>query len=290
MSEIQFQSTGTEQLFDPVTQDNPKIDSRNPSSMAPVAFTSFGSKVLGTMFIAAGNELHPTVLLLGGFPGNEVNFDIAHAIRRQGLNVFTFYPRGSWGSEGNYSWQNIVDDAAEAVKFLKTSSIKEKYRIDSERIVFVGYSMGGFSALYNSIRLDEIKNVCAISPFNAGYFGSILNARAEVMQYSIEQMLPAMDFVNCKSTKELLNEFIVNQNEWNLLNHLDKLSKKNILMIGSKYDSIAPLELHHVPLHQNLSKINQNFQSLVLDTGHSYSDKRIELMKIISHWLNQIKF
>jgi predicted alpha/beta-fold hydrolase len=88
--------------FNPVTQDIPS-DPQNPASMAPVIFESDGSKILGTMFIASGAELHPVIVLLHGFPGNEVNYDLAHAFKRQGFNVLVFHYRGCWGSEGNYS-------------------------------------------------------------------------------------------------------------------------------------------------------------------------------------------
>jgi uncharacterized protein len=282
--------TNNQLLFDPVTEDNPGVDAKNPASMAPVVFNSNGSKLFGTMFLAGGSGFHPTALLLGGFPGNEVNFDIAHMIRRYGYNVFTFYPRGSFGSEGEYSWFNLVEDGRNAYRLLKSNFIKDRFFIDAGRIFLVGYSMGGFSALYNSIFLEEIKNVCAIAPFNSGYFGSFLQANPNMITYSAEQMYPAMEFVKSAGAEYLLNEFIVNQQEWNLLNHLDALAQKNILMIGAKFDSIAPLNLHHLPLQQKLQEVNPGFQSHILDTGHSFADKRIQLMRIISGWINKLEF
>ncbi|KAF0142300.1 MAG: lipoprotein [Stygiobacter sp.] len=273
--------------FDPVTQDDPNSGEKSPSSMSPLFFMSNGSKVLGTFFSAAGEGLHPTILLLGGFPGNEVNFDIAHMLRRQGFNVFSFYARGSWGSEGEYSWKNLVDDGAAAIKFLQSDLAKEKFFVDVSNISLVGHSMGGFSALYNSIHFDEIKNICAIAPFNAGMFGQFLSANYQVKLYAIQQMQPAMDFVKCDSAESLLNELIDNRKDWNLVNHLEKLATKNLLVISAKYDSIAPMELHHIPFEAKLKPVNSNSEFVILEAGHSFSDKRIELMRLISDWFNK---
>lgn len=276
--------------FDPVTQDNPTIDSNFPASLSPAVFISDGSKVLGTMFITSGEGLHPTVLLLTGFPGNEVNYDIAHMLQRQGFNVFTFYSRGSWGSEGEFSWNNLIEDIPAAVTFLKDDLCRENFQVDKNRIVFVGYSMGGFAALFTSLQFDFIKNVCAIAPFNIGMFGQLLSMNKEIKKYSSEKMQRAMDFVNCPSPEKLLEEMIQHKTDWDLINHAEKLSQKNFLIISAKHDTTAPIELHHKPLVGALKLANSNVKEFILETGHSFSDKRIQLMRLISDWAKQIKF
>ncbi len=276
--------------FDPVTQDNPKADSKFPASLSPAVFISGGSKVLGTMFITSGDGLHPTVLLLTGFPGNEVNFDIAHMLQRQGFNVFTFYSRGSWGSEGEFSWNNLIEDIPAAITFLKDDLCRENFHVDKNKIVFVGYSMGGFSAFFNSIQFDDIKNICAIAPFNMGMFGQLLTMNEEIKNITTERMLRAKDFINCPSPEKLYDEMILHKTDWNLINHTEKLSKKNLLIISAAHDTTAPVELHHKPLVGALKLANSDVKEFILDTGHSFSDKRIQLMRLISDWISKIKF
>ncbi|MFA5804064.1 MAG: alpha/beta fold hydrolase [Melioribacteraceae bacterium] len=276
--------------FDPVTQDNPTIDPKFPSSLSPAVFISGRSKVLGTMFITSGEGLHPTVLLLTGFPGNEVNYDIAHMLQRQGFNVFTFYSRGSWGSEGEFSWNNLIEDIPAAVTFLKDDLCREKFQVDKNRILFLGYSMGGFAALFTSLQFDFIKNVCAIAPFNIGMFGQLITMNGEIKKYSAERMQLAKDFVNCPSPEILLKEMIQHKADWDLINHAEKLSQKNLLIISAKHDTTAPIELHHKPLVGALKLANSNVKEFILETGHSFSDKRIQLMRLISDWAKQIKF
>ncbi|MDP3581351.1 MAG: hypothetical protein Q8S39_05410, partial [Ignavibacteria bacterium] len=124
---------------------------------------------------------------------------------------------------------------------------------------------------------------------NAGMFGQFLATNDQIKQYSNQQMQPAMDFVKCASAEYLLNELIDNQKDWNLVNHLEKLNAKKILVISAKHDSISPLELHHIPLEAKLKNINSNSEFVILETGHSFSDKRIQLMRLISDWFNKIE-
>lgn len=286
--------------FDPVVQDKPG-DPKFPASMSPVLFESGGSKLFGTMFIASGEGSHPVILLLHGFPGNEVNFDLAHFLRRQGFCVLVFHYRGCWGSEGNYSWKNITEDVEAAVNFLKSDFVTEKFRVDKNKIILAGHSMGGFAALYNSIFHDEIKNVISLAGFNSGAFGEILAVNKMIYDYSVQTIQPAIEFVKSISAEKLMDEYIEHKDEWNFLNYIEKLSRKNLLLIGAKYDMIAPLDIHHNPLVEKISAYSKNensknnitkgmVESHILESGHSFSDKRIELAKIISKWLTKINF
>lgn len=276
--------------FDPAIQDAPN-DPKFPASMQPVSFTSKGCKLFGTFFFASGEGKHPTILLLHGFPGNEVNFDIAHAARRMGFNVMVFHYRGCWGSEGEYRWTHLVEDVDTAIQFLQSKAAGEKYNVDADKIVLIGHSMGGFAAVHNSIQHDEIKNIASIAGFNSGLFGEFIEGNNELIQFSADTMQPAMEFVKCDSAVTLLNEMITNKKEWNLLNHLDTLKSKNWVIIAAKHDTIAPLDLHHKPLVGALKMAGAaNFHEHILETGHSFSDSRIKLTKIICEWLSQIKF
>ena len=62
------------------------------------------------LFVAGGKGPHPTVILMHGLPGNERNLDLAQAIRRAGWDVLTFTYRGAWGSPGDFSIANAMED------------------------------------------------------------------------------------------------------------------------------------------------------------------------------------
>ena len=55
------------------------------------------------------------VVLLHGFPGEERNLDLAHALGRSGWSVLFFHYRGAWGSEGAFSFRNVIGDVKAAV-------------------------------------------------------------------------------------------------------------------------------------------------------------------------------
>lgn len=276
--------------FDPVTQDQ-LYDPNNSASLVPAMFESFGCKLMGTMFLSAGEGPHPVIILLHGFPGNEVNYDLAQVFRRQGFNVFIFHYRGCWGSEGDYLWKNLVEDVSSAIEFVKSDHAQNKFHIDPDKIILMGHSMGGFATLLNAIKNDEIKYAVSIAGFNAGKFGELIESNKMIYNYSTSHMQPAMDFVKCSSANILLNELITNKKEWNLINYLEKLSNKHLLIIGAKFDATAPIDIHHKPLMGALKMNNsKNVKEIILETGHSFSDKRIALARIISEWLSEIKF
>ena len=110
------------------------------------------------LFIPSGNELlagviyrpngaakHPTLLLLHGYPGNERTLDIAQVVRATGWNVIYFDYRGSWGSQGKFSFRNCVEDVVNLVKFC--NKFQDSLKIDTSNIVLFGHSMGGWICL-----------------------------------------------------------------------------------------------------------------------------------------------
>lgn len=276
--------------FDPVTQDPVINDPESLPTMSPALFFSGGQKVLGTMFLAGGDEPRPAVLLQNGYPGNVTNYDIAHMLQRHRLNVFTFFPRGSWGSKGNYSWENLVDDGKTAVEFLESDMCKEKFHVDGNKIILMGHSMGGFSVLFNSLS-SGIKNICALAPFNIGMFGQMIDTYEQVRELTTQKISKSLDFVEGASVNLLLREMTEHKNDWNLLNSVNILKNKNLLLIGAKYDNTAPVDLHHKSLVGALKKAGAgNLQDHILESGHSFTNKRFELMKIISDWISKINF
>ena len=100
--------------FDPVRMDAARGDP--PATSPELQFQSEGAHLNAVAYLAAGAGPHPTVLLLHGFPGNERNLDLAQAIRRAGWNVFFFHYRGAWGSGGEFSFGNALEDVRAVIR------------------------------------------------------------------------------------------------------------------------------------------------------------------------------
>jgi hypothetical protein len=113
-----------------------------PAGLEGATFYSHGCKLLGGLYLAAGETPRPTVILLHGVPGVEKNLDLACALRDAGFNCLYFHYRGCWGSEGGYSFTGLGDDVRAA-----TDWVLQHPAVDAARLALAGNSMGGYMAL-----------------------------------------------------------------------------------------------------------------------------------------------
>ena len=277
--------------FDPVTQDCPNRDKDNPASIKPITFDSFGHKLIGTIFIAAGKGPHPTVVFLHGFPGNEKNYDIAQAVRRFGWNAMIFHYRGSWGSEGDFTFSGCIDDVKIAVEFLRNNYSKEFLRVDGNRLVLIGHSMGGFVALLTAVWDEQLKFAASLAGFNFGYFTQFIEEKDEVKNITLENLDEGVNLLKGTDSRELLQEMFDNKVEWDLINYINFLTSKNILLVAAKNDHTAPAEIHHYPLVNALRETSSaTLHEYIIESTHSFSDRRIELIRTVIDWLQTIEF
>jgi uncharacterized protein len=128
----------------------------------------------GVLYLAQGKGPHVTVVFLHGFPGDEKNADLAHAVRRAGFNALVFHYRGAWGSEGQYSRSHVLEDVAAALQWLRTPAVADSYSVNRWQLVLVGHSMGGFAALYGAAADSEVRAVAALAPVDLGRRGERL--------------------------------------------------------------------------------------------------------------------
>ena len=276
--------------FNPVIEDSPLEEKEYPSRMSPFIFSNSNEKLIGTFFLTSGIGPHPTVLLMHGFPGNEVNYDIAHSIRRYGFNVMIFHYRGSWGSSGDFTFANSLKDVSSAIQFLNSESALEDYRVDKDKIIMIGHSFGGFAALFNAVNYNEIKNIASLAGFNFGYFSQFAQQDQDTKDATMKGLSLGSQLLNNADPQLLYDEMITNQNDWNLLNLNNKLNGKNILLVGAEDDTVSPLEIHHTPLVEKLQLSDNKITNTVLKSGHSFLCCRIKLNEVIIEWIKNIEF
>ena len=97
--------------------------------MQTLTLASHGAALNAVVYEAAGAEPKPTLLLLHGFPGGELNLDIAQAARRAGWNAVYFHYRGSWGSPGDFSFTHVVEDAQSVFDEVRGAEFARAHRI-----------------------------------------------------------------------------------------------------------------------------------------------------------------
>ena len=90
------------------------------------------------------------------------------------------------------------------------------------------------------------------------------------------------------SVDALINEVITNSDKWNFVNNARNLLRHNIMLIAGSRDVVGLPELHYYPLLNRLLSLNAyNFEYKLLDSDHSFQDKRILLTEIIESWLEK---
>jgi pimeloyl-ACP methyl ester carboxylesterase len=147
---------------------DPVRDPKHPADMAAFTLPTGGVTVNALMYLASGEQPHPTLLFLHGFPGNETNIDLLQAVRRAGWNVLKINYRGSWGSPGKFSFASARADGEAAVAFLRDPANIAKYHIDPARIVVAGHSMGGFMAADASAAEPKVAGTVLIDAWDIG--------------------------------------------------------------------------------------------------------------------------
>jgi pimeloyl-ACP methyl ester carboxylesterase len=256
------------------------------ASMEAVQVPSHGALMNGIVYVAQGAGPHPVVVLLHGFPGNEQNLDLAQEIRRAGWDVLYFHYRGSWGSPGDYSFSNGVEDTAAAVAYLRDPAVAKKLRADSSRIVLLGHSVGGFNAIMAGSADPSVEAVGIISAADMGgrvpphipKFAEGI-AHKKVADALTSQGLSALR--GC-TADTLAQDILDHASAWRFDQHDKKLATRPFLAITSddgnakSNDDLAEAMRKDGDTHVT----TQHFA-----TDHSYSDKRQEMSAAVVAWL-----
>lgn len=263
-----------------ITTDPPR-DKDFPATMEAPDIISHNTRLNSVFYLASGAGPHPVVLLLHGFPGNEQNMDLAYAIRRAGWNVFVPHYRGSWGSAGNFSFSNAIEDTQSAIAFLRDPTNAKKYRADPAKIAIVGHSMGGFLGLYATAHDQAILGMAAISAWNLG--PAAMHPESEARTKSYHDASPRL----AGTTPEgMLSEAKQNAAKWNYVDWASDLKSRPIFVIESSDGNVPD---NHA-LFEALQKAGDTHATEVhMETDHSYNDHRIALQTAVLNWLESLK-
>jgi pimeloyl-ACP methyl ester carboxylesterase len=263
------------------SKDAPK---GTPSSTVQMLLPSHGSTLLGIFYLAAGADRHPTAIILHGFPGFEQNLDIAQALRARGWNVLAMHYRGSWGVKGDFSFEHAAEDADAEVQYLLDPANAQKYRINTQRILVIGHSMGGYMAASAAAHNPQISGAVLISAWN---LGAVYDSRRHPKLPTIEKEGRSLEndgnILPLAGTngEALARELRDHQQELNFIDLAPKISPRPVFIITAN-EGLAPMD------HALAEALHKDGDSHVSerhwDTDHSYSDKRAELIQAIWEW------
>lgn len=272
----------------PRAEEPPGLTGENeaipPATLAPLRITNGDATLLGTVYIAEGAGPHPTVVLLHGFPGSELNLDLAHAIRRAGWNVAYFHYRGTWGSGGEFSFGNALDDVEAVLKSLRGESLAGNYRIDTTRIALIGHSFGGFLALKVASTDPGISCVAAMAPGNLGLYGQMIVANPELGKVNWD-LIDKEKAVRGYSGQQSALDLEAHAEDWDLRATATALSTRPVLLLHGARDQLVRIVEHQMLVEAFEAAGADRFSSLVLPTDHYFSTNRMELADHLIGWL-----
>ena len=264
-----------------VVEDSP-VDKQFPPGLAILTVPSHGVEMDGFLYLASGATPHGTVLLLHGLPGYEINADLAQSIRRAGWNVLLFHYRGTWGTAGTFSFSSAIEDTAEAVRFLRNSENVLKYRIDPQRLVVIGHSVGGFLSGYEASHDPGIIAVGMIAAVNIGKMNADKKEREARLKRWETQLHPAQGI----TASGLFDEADRHAKEWDYLQWADSLRSRPLLLLEADDQNRAEMEALAAALRK---KGSTALEERAMATDHSFSDQRISLQAIVIDWLEKLQ-
>jgi hypothetical protein len=272
--------------FDPAVMDLPETDLEYPSTLVPFTFESKGCALLSRFLLASGKGPHPVAILLHGFPGNEPNFDIAHALRRAGWNVLFFHYRGSWGSPGAFSFEHAIEDGISAVEFVHSQRAREEFRCDPSRVMLIGHSMGGFVGLHAAASDSRVSGVAMIGAFNFGAFGRWLRANPEKVEVATQMFRKSVLPVQGTTAEALIQASMDHGDRWDLERLAEKVRKTPLLIQYGVKDDVSIPEHHHHSLVRALSAANRvaPLEDAAFECDHMFIQVRVALVRKILDW------
>jgi len=267
-----------------VTRD-PPIDAAHPAAMIPIVIPSGTAAVNAVFYKAAGAGVHPTLLLLHGFPGNEQNLDLAQAARRDGWNVLTFHYRGSWGSPGSFSVAHCVEDAASVLTFLHTPDIASRYGIDTRRIAVAGHSMGGIVAARASADHPWVIGTFLIDPADWAAIGRSFSDPKQRESFLLDEVRGDLPPLAGTSEDAIMTETAHAGRDLDLVATMPALVDRPLALIGAKRGIGF---MAHSAAEAARAAGAKHLVAETLPTDHSFSDMRIALATLLVTWLDHL--
>jgi pimeloyl-ACP methyl ester carboxylesterase len=243
--------------------------------------------------LASGAGPKPTLLLLHGLPGNERNLDLAQAVRRAGWNVLTFTYRGAWGSEGTFSIQHAIADAAAALAFLRSPRAAADFEVDPGRIVIAGHSMGGYAAAATAAK-EPVAGLILLDAWDIGKTAAALKAGGAGARVRFIAGLNDIGHALGPITAEdIANGLLRRGHEWQLTPLAPSLAKIPVLSLyathgGAGQNRAFAAALKAARPEPVKGQPAARVTATELATDHSFADKRIALAAEVVRWLQTL--
>lgn len=265
--------------------DDPSSDTTSPASTEHVELRSNGQRLHGVLHLPGGEGLHPTVLLLHGFPGWERNFDVAQALRRAGFASLVFHYRGCWGMPGTWSWRHCLEDTGAVLDLLLTDAETVHASLDPTRVAVVGHSLGGFLALTAAASRSAVGATVSVAGFDFGAVAAALRLEPAARPRYVEAFESETSVLAGTDGEALTREMEDAGDVWSLSALGPSFRDRPVLLVGTTLDTVAPAAMHHDPVAAAFRREHVALSEKHMATDHSLSDHRVALTRSITEFL-----
>jgi len=256
---------------------------------AKVDLISEGSNLNARIYDANKNSPTPTFILMHGYPGGEGDpLGLGKSLSSLGINVFVFNYRGTWSSEGKFSFENSMEDIESAITFLMRKENIKRFNIDTSNIVVGGHSYGGAMALTAAIYNDKIKRIISIAGADESVFGNKLLEDRNYHDMFVKMLKETEYPVGPVKTNidSIVNYWLANLDKYDQVMHAESIIDRDILLLGGLDDKDVVLEEHILPLYRKLKELNsKNVVMKVFNSDHYFKNVRNELTNTIYTWI-----
>lgn len=268
-------------------KDDPILDPQHPPILHLLQIPSSAGFLVGRLYSPQGSGPHPLVVLAHGFPGSELNFDLAVHLQGLGYHALVFHYRGAWGSEGDFSMTGALEDVASVLTYMRQPDTAEECGIDTDRIALVGHSFGGFLALMTAAQDPSVAACASIAGANYGLLLEQIVSKPEPRAQMEEMFEYAASFLKGYTSKKYCDEIANYGGKWNTIDYAPQLASRPLLLIGAEQDALLPNAQHHDPLVAAIERTGGgNLRHGVFEaTGHGFAGKRKTLAHLIGEWV-----
>ena len=240
---------------------------------------------------AAGEGPFPTILLLqGGTSRGMDSLEIGATLARSGINSFTTQYRGSWKSEGIFTYKDVFKDMDFIFGLLQTEEFQKKYNIDTSKIILGGYSHGAAVSMSVAANNPQIKYVFGVGLVDFSQVSRMLTNDPQLAEeWFADRAKQEAPEGPVRGAVESLRDIIKNPDQHDLRKLAPNFKGKKMLLIGGWEDSGPVVEEHLIPFYRALKKAGvEDVRIIMYHTDHSFRNARKQLAEDIFKWISEI--
>ncbi len=244
------------------------------AGLTGITFASGEYTLLGTLYMAQGEDPKPTAIILHGVPGIEKNYDIALFLRDKGWNSLIFHYRGCWGSDGVYDFEHIPLDVKAAIDHLSSGAYP---MVDVSRgFTLIGHSMGGWAAVLTAADDQRVKEVVV--------YGAVCDPRdftwtTTIVAAEYTPWLPGY------SAEAFISDWQALDETFTPTEQVHRISPRPLLIIHGNNDTVVP-PFQADALHRNADDDHTTLLTHP-EAEHSFEWQRGWLLSTVWAWLQK---